>query len=38
MKKTLLTILSLFVSSQVFAADAAATREKIEQALSLIHI
>ena len=33
MKKTLLTILSLFVSSQVFAADAAATREKVEQAL-----
>ena len=33
MKKVLFAILSIFASTQVFAADAAATRAKIEQAL-----
>jgi predicted methyltransferase len=34
MKKSLICILSVFLSSQLIAADSAATRNKIEQALS----
>ena len=33
MKKVLVATVSLFVSSQVIAADTAATRAKVEQAL-----